>query len=149
MPQPKLAAPSTGLFGPDGSSLPVKGRFSVQSKSLDGELFSHDIYVLRHGGTKLLSRSASLRMGYVRPGVASVSTNGSTTSAQPLGCMSGPPVSIRLQPDAQPYQCPVARRVPFPLVQKVKAELARMVDTRSHLSCHRAYRMVCPNSNCA
>ena len=42
--------------------------------------------------------------------------------------MDGPPVNIRLRPDAPPYHCPVARRVPFPLLQKVKGELARMVD---------------------
>ena len=125
-PKPTLLAPTAALQGPDGSALSIAGRFVVQSRALDGELFEHDINVLSGTGANLLSRQASYRMGYVRPGIAGVSATAKST--EPLGCMDGPPVHIRLRPDATPYHCPVARRVPFPLLQKVKGELARMVD---------------------
>lgn len=121
-PQPPLTAATTALQGPDGHHLQLAGRFTVASRGHEGELFNHSVYVLQGHGANLLSRETSVRMGFVSPGVANVTTT-------PLPCMDGPPVSIRLRPDAKPYHCPVARRVPFPLLQKVKGELAKMVDS--------------------
>ena len=126
-PAPALSPATLVLQGPDGSGLPLAGFFEVLSRSYDGEEFTHSVYVLTGSGANLLSRSASLRMGFVRPGVAGVTTT--PQAAQELGCMAGPPVKIRLKADTRPYHCPVARRIPFPLHQKVKAELNRMVES--------------------
>ncbi|XP_065180108.1 uncharacterized protein K02A2.6-like [Sycon ciliatum] len=126
-PAPALKRPSTNLMGPDGARLNLAGQFSVASQALTGEVFNHEVYVLAGDGANLLSRQASIRMGFVRQGIGHIKAD--PTRAEPLGCMQGPPATIRLKPDAQPYHCPVARRVPFPLLQKVEAELARMVDT--------------------
>lgn len=42
------------------------------------------------------------------------------------GCIKGQPVKITLKDDAKPYCVTTARRVPFPIMPKVKAELNRM-----------------------
>eukprot|EP00117_Sycon_ciliatum_P032596 scpid32291/ scgid25245/ Transposon Ty3-G Gag-Pol polyprotein; Gag3-Pol3; Transposon Ty3-1 TYA-TYB polyprotein; Capsid protein; p24; Spacer peptide p3; Nucleocapsid protein p11; Ty3 protease; p16; Spacer peptide J; Reverse transcriptase/ribonuclease H; p55; Integrase p61; Integrase p58 len=125
VPSPTLQTPAAALLGPDGTPLTLAGKFTVLSRDTNGQLFPHDVHVLSASGANLLSRQASFRMGFVQPGVHNVSA----PPAPPLGCMTGPPVSIRLLPDARPYHCPVARRVPFPLLQKVKKELTNMVDS--------------------
>ena len=128
-PKPMLVSPAAELKGPDGSILSLAGRFQVTSRAVTGNLFKHEIHVLSGAGANLLSCQASYRMGFVGPGIANVSAPTSLTKTEPLGCMAGPPVTIRLKPDAQLYHCPVARRVPFPLLQKVKAELNKMVES--------------------
>ena len=45
-----------------------------------------------------------------------------------LGLMNTDPVTIRLKDDAVPYSLTTPRRVPVPLMPKVKAELQRMED---------------------
>lgn len=39
------------------------------------------------------------------------------------GCMKGEPVKIHLREDAKPYCITTGRRIPFPLLPKVKTEL--------------------------
>ncbi|XP_065182156.1 uncharacterized protein K02A2.6-like [Sycon ciliatum] len=117
---PPLSSPTTRLTGANGDRIDCKGTFSatLSSPKLSSSQHQLEIHVLTRGKSNLLSREAS-QVGFVFKGI-------SEAKQPPLGRMLGEPVKIALRPDAVPYQCSTARRVPIPILPKVKAELVRM-----------------------
>ena len=117
--QPKLTN-IVGILQTPGGSLACKGRFKAVTR-LKGRAYSFQIAVIPGTDTRnsLLSRSVASTMGLIHVGqVDSVADNS--------GTMKGDPVKITLRPDATPYCLPTARRIPFALMPKVKAELDRL-----------------------
>ena len=116
--QPPLA-PASPMIGPDGAAIACSGRFTTTA-TYKADDFAITLNVIESSTpANLLSRADSVRLGLVQ--------RVNTASQQsPIGCMSGPPVHISLAPDATPYNCAVARRVPLPLYRKVEVELQRM-----------------------
>ncbi|XP_063063818.1 uncharacterized protein K02A2.6-like [Engraulis encrasicolus] len=85
-------------------------------------------YVVR-GRTvsNLLSRPLSVRMNLVRRvEEAACSSAGHLQAFGEHGTLKTDPVRIQLKENAQPYATHTARRVPIPMLQKVKEELERM-----------------------
>ena len=120
-PQPVLSPSELQLQGPSGDPLPLRGSF-VASSTWQGRDITFHLYVV-DGPSNLLSRSVCENLNLLSCSVAEASAG-----PPPLGCMTGPPVTIELTPEARPYHCMTARRVPAHLQDKVKAELDRMVD---------------------
>ncbi|XP_062584093.1 uncharacterized protein K02A2.6-like [Saccostrea cucullata] len=80
------------------------------------------VYVLKNSnsGSNLLSRSVAHRMELVMK-IEEIRDVFGTH-----GCVKGPPVKITLKQGATPYCVTTARRIPFPLMPKVEAELNRL-----------------------
>ena len=106
-----------------GSRLKCTGKFVTKVMS-KGTLYTLDIYVVQNAKCNLLSRSASQAMGFLQV-VLNEATKGHQVYGE-IGLMKCKPVTIKLKPDATPYNLSVARRVPLPLLSKVKEELVRM-----------------------
>lgn len=89
------------------------------------QVYLVNVYVVEGGTSNLLSRIASTAMGYV-----SLTLNETTTVSEmpygEIGLMNCKPVKIKLKADAEPYSINTARRVPLPLLGKIKEELQRM-----------------------
>ena len=116
---PPLEPSSEKLHGPSGESLNVDGQFktTVRHRSCDYKL--HVIVISGSTHSNLLSRKMSLEMGLVK-------RVDSSQVSRPLGRMLGRPATIHLKPGSVPYNCVTARRVPIPILSKVKEELSRM-----------------------
>ena len=120
-PTPVLTPVSTQLRGPDGNLLHIHGQFEATT-SWEGRQVSFNAMAV-DGPSNLLSRSVCSDLHLL-----SCSVSSATAPAPLIGKMSGPPATIELVPDARPYHCHTARRVPVHLHAKVKAELQRMED---------------------
>ena len=89
-----------------------------------------DVYVVRNLHTALLGRSVSCKLGLVaRLDSVTVETLKQTYPriCSRLGKMRQP-YAIKLKPGAQPFSLKTPRRIPLPLMGKVKQELSRMED---------------------
>ena len=73
-------------------------------------------------GTNLLSRNVASKMGLI---VRADSVN--ETKPKEVGLMKTEPIKIHMKENVTPVCRPTARRIPFPLVDAVRAELDRMV----------------------
>ena len=75
----------------------------------------------------LLGRSVAKRMGLVMR-VNAVASDLLEGVFGDIGLFKCDPVKIELKPDAEPYTLTTLRRIPFPLLPKVEAELRRMLS---------------------
>lgn len=115
------------LYGPGGAALTVLGS-TKEDISYSDRSTAETIYVVRNLRVALLSRTASVRLKLIAR-IDNVDLE-TVKKAYPklwdgLGLVQKP-YTIKLKPDAKPYSLKVPRRVPLPLLGKVKAELQRM-----------------------
>jgi transposase InsO family protein len=118
------------LNGPDDTPLPVCGWFGA-TLAYKQVSIKEKIYVLQ-GKQALLSRNASVALGIVKL-VGSISQPITPVSYkecypklfQGIGKLQGT-YDIQLKDGAQPYSVGAPRRVPLPLMNKVKQELDRL-----------------------
>ncbi|KAL8590396.1 hypothetical protein ACOMHN_011610 [Nucella lapillus] len=82
-------------------------------------------FVVETESDNLLGRTASRRMGFVQRLDAVLQPNDvfGDLNDQPVRCT---PVKIKLKENAEPYSLYTARRVPIPLMEKIRLELDRM-----------------------
>jgi len=116
------------LMGPGKNVLDVKGVFST-TISKNEKNVEEDIYVVKNLFTPLLGRQAIEKLHLITR--LDNITECQWQEKYPelftgLGELKEE-YCIKLQPNATPYSVNVARRVPVPLMEKVKEELSRMV----------------------
>ena len=128
-PKPKLKKSNVTLRSPGGIAKCI-GRFSTTAK-LGEDYYDIEFYVIQGTTDNLLSREASKRMNLIQK------LNSCTASEIINPAIFGPlteepvkaePVKICLTDRYEPYSLHTARRVPIPLLDKVKNELTRLKE---------------------
>ena len=120
--KPQLTKSQVCLTSP-GGELDCLGEFTTHT-TWKGKQYSFRVAVIKGTMTKsLLSRDAAADMGLVAR-IDAVSNQAA------VGLMKTSPVRINLKQDAVPFCLFTARNVPFPLMDVVKKELDKMVDSK-------------------
>ncbi|XP_012941040.1 uncharacterized protein K02A2.6-like [Aplysia californica] len=121
-PRPKMKTTSAVLRSPGGIIRSV-GEF-IATTQHNNRNFAFRVFVLDDDTDCLLSRDAAVHLGLIsRDRIDSANLVFGDVRPKPIRCE---PVKIILKEDAQPYSVNVARRIPIPLMNEVKAELDRM-----------------------
>ena len=122
---PPVLKPSKAVLRGPGGEISTKGEFNAQVRH-KGKSCLMRCFVVNTRTDNLLSRDAAKHLGLVQR-IASVQKDCDPLFAEldekPANCK---PVHISLKEDATPYSVQAARRVPIPLLQKVKEELDRL-----------------------
>ena len=118
--KPTLKPTKLVLTSP-GGKLSTRGQFNIKTV-VKGERYIFKAIVVRSKCSNLLSRNVAEKLGLIKRLEEVEDVFGSH------GLLETEPVKITLKDDAKPYSVSTARRVPFPLQGKVKAELKRMED---------------------
>ena len=117
--KPYLRPASVPLFGP-GGKLDCVGVFNAITE-FKGQCYQFPVHVVNGTSSNLLSRSTASALGLL------VKVDGLESSVfGSIGLLDCEPVKITLRENATPYCLTTARRVPFPLMSKVAAELDRL-----------------------
>ena len=120
--KPQLTKSQVCLTSP-GGGLDCLGEFTTHT-TWKGKQYSFRVAVIKGTMTKsLLSRDAAVDMGLV-------ARIDAVSSQAAVGLMKTSPVRINLKQDAVPFCLFTARNVPFPLMDVVKKELDKMVDSK-------------------
>lgn len=99
------------------------GQFQTETV-FRNEKYLMNIHVVENTNN-LLSRGDAKRMGILHVSLDEIEDRYHNVFGDD-GRMKGDPVEIKIDADAEPYHVSAARRVPYPLLNKVKAELERM-----------------------
>ena len=125
--KPCLHKVTKSLLGPGGTPLDVLGATNIRLQRGERETVE-EVFVIRSLHTALLGRSASVKLGLVAR-LDSI-TMQTLKDSYPKLCsglgLVEQPYTIKLKPDAVPYSLKTPRRIPLPLMPKVKKELERM-----------------------
>uniref|UniRef100_A0A1A8CXN4 Gypsy retrotransposon integrase-like protein 1 n=1 Tax=Nothobranchius kadleci TaxID=1051664 RepID=A0A1A8CXN4_NOTKA len=122
-----LCEPDRPLFGPGGTPLDVLG-MSRETICKGEQEIQENVYVIKNLHIALLSRPASVKLNLVCRADCidmNVLNENYPKLCQGLGLMQQP-YTIKLKPNAVPFSLATPRRVPIPLLGKVKRELERM-----------------------
>ena len=114
-PGPSLKTVKANLNSP-GGPLNCRGQF-IAKATVKGTVYHFRVVVVVNDVENLLSRGVASRMNLMTK--LDAITDG-------IGCLKTEPVKIILKENAQPSAVTVARRVPIPMLPKVKDELERL-----------------------
>lgn len=128
----KLRQPDKILNGPGQNRLEVSGMFTGELRVRE-KTATQQIYVVEGLRQPLLGRPAVELLGLVTRVEELQETSTDFKAEYPelfqgLGKIDGPKYQIKLRKDAFPFALTTPRRVPIPLLPKVKAELTRMEE---------------------
>lgn len=129
---PPLQLTDKALYGAGMNRLSVKGKFTATlTNSRQNNVSIQDVYVVSGLKSGLLGRTASVALGLVARIDATFSSEAVIERFpqlfRGLGKLNGE-YEIKLKPEAKPYSLSTPRRIPLPLMSKVKQELKRMED---------------------
>lgn len=126
---PPLYKPEKPLLGPGKIQLEVAG-FTTMQLTYNSKQTEEKVYVVKNLSTPLLGLPAISALGLLIR-VDMVTMDSLQTSYPKLFTGLGDiqrPYHIKLKPDAVPFSLKTPRRIPLPLMGKVKEELQRMEE---------------------